>query len=409
MNSILHVSTILVPIALLAILPSVTASAADDDEAAAEEAPTEQVVLAAEPLFESGAPSVPFQEVPRFLPSLSAQSCDACHGELVEQWRESGHGRAWQSPLYRKALDAAEEPAYCLRCHAPLLNQRASTVSGYDEGQLSRPRLEDNERFDPTLRGEGVTCAACHVRDGRVLGPRTLVEGQGPHPVDHHPELAQSSMCASCHQLVWPGTEESPLYDTYREWQGSAWSAGGVRCQDCHMPLEMGRVSATRFVAHPSHACTGSSDDAQLARALTVLVSTLPPSLQRGDELLVQVRLLNTGAGHHVPTGNPHSWIEATIHVEGIEGMDPQAKSWALRREVALDADHEPGEDTRLPAGAEMTLEYAITPDKKLPAPGDLKLIVQLTYHRLPEELAEQYAIEVSHVFHRQEIVVPLR
>ncbi len=394
-------------ILLLVILPPATA--ADDEGEADPEAQAEQVVLPAEPLFEPGAPSVPFQEVPEFLPSLSAQSCDACHGDVVEQWRRSGHGRAWHSPLYQKALDAAEEPAYCLRCHVPLLNQRAATITGYDEGQLSRPRLEDNERFDPTLQGEGVTCAACHVRDGRVLGPRTLIEGQGPHPVDHHPGLADSSLCANCHQLVWPGTEEDPLYDTYREWQGSAWSAGGVRCQDCHMPLQMGRVSATRFVAHPSHACSGSSDDAQLARALTVLVGTVPPTLQRGDELAVQVRLLNTGAGHHVPTGNPHSWIEATIHVEGIEGLDPHTLSHALRREVSLDGDHEQGEDTRLAAGAEKVLDYAVTPDKKLPAPGDLKLVVQLIYHRLPLELAEQYEIEDAHVFHRQEISIPLR
>jgi hypothetical protein len=389
--------------AILAIVPGVVAATEDEEET------TEEVVIPADPLFEPGAPAVEFQEVPRFLPSLSAQSCDACHGDVVEQWRESGHGQAWLSPLYQKALDAAEEPAYCLRCHAPLLNQRASTVTGYDEGQLSRPHLQDNERFDPTLRNEGVTCAACHVRDGRVLGPRTLVRGQGPHPVDHHPELADSSMCASCHQLAWPGTEESPLYDTYREWQGSAWGAAGVRCQDCHMPLEMGRVSATRFVAHPSHRCVGASDDAQLARALTVLVGPVPPRLQRGDELAVQVRVINTGAGHHVPTGNPHSWIEATIHVEGVEGLAPQAVSWSLQREVSLEADHEIGEDTRLAAGAERVLEYAITPDKKLPAPADLVLVVELIYHQLPADLAAQYELEDARVFHRQEIEIPLR
>ena len=175
------------------------------------------------------------------------------------------------------------------------------------------------------------------------------------------------------------------------------------------MPLEMGRVSATRFVAHPSHDCVGASDDAQLARAVTVLVGSVPPKLQRGDELTVQVRVINTGAGHHFPTGNPHSWVEATIHVEGVEGLEPQIQSWALRREVSLDPDHTQGEDTRLASGAEMLLDYAITPDKKLPAPGELKLIVQLVYHRLPQELAEQYELEDAHVFHRQVIEIPLR
>lgn len=395
---------------LLALgLPSPSGAGEDDAEGAE---PTAPQAPRPPPLWKANQSAVPFQEVPEGLPSLSAQSCNACHGPVHARWIDSGHGRAWSSPLYQEALQRAEEPAYCLRCHIPLLNQRRSVVKGYDEGVLSRPRTEPNPRNDSTLRTEGVTCAACHVRDGVVYGPRTLVPGEAPHAVTAHPELGEPAFCASCHQLAWPGTEDKPLYDTYREWEASAWGQAGVRCQDCHMPLVVGRTSGSRFAAHPDHHVVGASDDATLARALTVLVGPTPAVLQRGTELAVAVRVLNTGAGHHVPSGNPHSWIELRARCEGVDGLEPAEQSWALRREVQLDGEHDEIQDTRLASGAEVTFDYAVTPDKKLPAPTTLVLVVELVYHRLPAELLEQYGkqeADVSRVFHRQEIAIPLR
>lgn len=363
-------------------------------------------------LFASGEASVPFQELPDSLPSISAQSCNACHGPVVEQWQGSGHGQAWHSPLYQEALTAAGEPTYCLRCHLPLQNQRSELVRGYNENSLAKPRLEPNPRFDPTLRAEGVTCAACHVRDGVVYGPRTLRPGESPHSVYHHPDLVEPVTCAACHQLAWPGTEEKPLYNTYREWEESPWAVAGVRCQDCHMPLTVGPVSGSRFAAHRSHEVRGSADDAVLARAFTVQVGPVPPEIQRGTELPVRVQVMNTGAGHHAPTGNPHSWIEVRIAADGVEGLDAEPGSWPLRRVVDLEGEHEAGEDTRIPAGGTATFDYLVAPSKRAKAPADLRITVELWYHQLPPELVEQYGKtpdEVSRLFHAQEIVIPLR
>jgi hypothetical protein len=410
------ITTFAAAFAALMISAHGAAQSGEEDPAEESDAPADPADApppgAPPPLFEPAAPSVPFQTVPDSLPSLSAQSCNACHGDIVQAWGESGHGHAWDSELYQRALAAADEPAYCLRCHIPLLNQRVQTVQGYDEGLLSRPKLDPNPLFDPTLRSEGVTCAACHVRDGNVYGSRTLVQGEAPHPVTHNAELEDSGMCAQCHQLAWPGTEEAPLYDTWREWQASAWGTHGVGCQDCHMPLETGPVSGSRFAAHRDHRVVGPSDPAMLARAVTVLVGPVPARLQRGDELRVLVRVLNTGAGHHMPTGNPHSWVELRVRCEGVEGLEGADQSWSFRREVALDPEHEAGEDTRLPAGEEVAFEYSYTPDKKVEAPADLRLVVELAYHRLPAELVEQYELaeeDVTTVFHSQVIAIPLR
>jgi len=408
---------LMIPAALVALLFGAHGLAQPEDEGeepAAEGEGEEEPAPPGtpDPLFEPAAPSVPYQTVPESLPSLSAQSCNACHHEIVEAWSGSGHGQAWNSDLYQRALAAADEPAYCLRCHIPLLNQRTETVTGYDEGLLSRPKTDPNPLYDPTLRAEGVTCAACHVRDGQIYGSRTLLPGQAPHPVTHNAELEDPGMCAQCHQLAWPGTEEAPLYDTWREWTASAWGEAGVTCQECHMPLTSGPISGSRFAAHRDHRVVGSSDPAMLARAATVLVGPTPPRLQRGDELRVMVRVLNTGAGHHLPTGNPHSWVELRVRLEGVEGMEGTEQSWVFQRAVALVGEHEQGEDTRLPSGEEVAFEYSYTPDKKVDAPADMKLVVELAYHRLPTELVEQYELaeeQVTTVFHRQEIDVPLR
>jgi len=364
------------------------------------------------PLFVTGEAVVPYQALPEALPSLSAQSCNACHGALFEEWADSGHGDTWHSPLYREALAAAGTPTYCLRCHLPLENQRAELIRGYDEATLAKPKLDPNPRFAPTLRGEGVTCAACHVRDGQIYGPRTLRPGESPHPVSHHPDLGESVTCAACHQLTWPGTEEQPLYDTYREWQGSAWAQAGVGCQDCHMPLMAGPVSGERFAAHRSHRIHGSADDATLARAVTVQLGTLPARLQRGSELPIRIQVMNTGAGHHLPTGNPHAWVEVRLVVDGVEGWSTDPVSWPLRREVDLEGEHTLGEDTRIPAGGVATFEHTVTPGKRATAPSDLRVRVELVYHRLPTELAElheQDPAAISRVFHAQEVLIPLR
>lgn len=383
-------------------------------EGEAEPEATEAVFVLPQPspLFAPGEPSVPFQEVPGQLPTLSSQSCNACHGTVHDEWSGSGHAQAWQSELYQEALAAAEEPVYCLRCHVPLLNQRREVVRGYNEELLSRPTTDPNPRFEPTLEAEGVGCAACHVRDGHVWGHRTLPPGQAPHVSIRHPEYSGADFCASCHQLTWPGTEEKPLYNTHGEWLASAWSEAGVLCQDCHMPLTLGVVGGTRTAAHPSHQIVGKSDDKMLSRAVTVLVGPTPPVLQRGTELNVQVRVLNTGAGHYFPTGNPHAWIELRVRCEGVEGLEPAQVSWPMRRVVNLEPDHEEGEDTRLPPGGELLADYSFTPGKKLTTPSTLELVVELVYHRLPAELAEQYGKEsqdVSRVFHSQVVKIPLR
>ncbi|MCB9779092.1 MAG: hypothetical protein H6742_11055 [Alphaproteobacteria bacterium] len=300
-------------------------------------------------LFADGLP-VPAQQVPDGLPSLSAQGCNGCHGAVHDAWKDGPHARAWNAPAFRAALDRTGDTTACTGCHLPLQNQHPRLAAGYVEGDLARPDMRENPTWDPTLMSEGVTCAACHVRDGVVATARA--GGAAPHPLAHSDELASGAVCATCHQLTWPDADQ-PFYDTWGEWERSPYAAAGVGCVDCHMPPVAGAATATRFAAQSSHAFP-----ADTARALSVLVRTGAPEVQRGEPFAVSLRLQNTGAGHSVPTGSP---FKAYRVVARIVGEDGKVVSEPFTHDLARTVEDAPPwatlSDTRLPPGGEVALD----------------------------------------------------
>ncbi len=293
------------------------------------------------------------QGMPDGLASLSAQGCNACHATAHDTWRDSAHARPPSEKL-RAAVRAAGSPTACVQCHLPLAAQHAELAAGYIDGDLTRPRLQPNAGFDATLLGEGVTCAACHVRDGAVLGVNAT--RAAPHPVVASPALADgATACATCHQLTWPGADQ-PIYDTWGEWKSSAWAQAGVRCVDCHMPREGSRGLAG---AGGAHAHGGGTD---LRRALTALVRMDAPFFRRGQPTEVGLTLQNTGAGHTFPTGNP--WKVATIDVRIVDGKGKElVPRWGqtLARTVTNAPPWTTTADTRLPAGAQRSATHTFT------------------------------------------------
>ncbi len=357
------------------------------------------------PLFPSSLGPVPEQTPPRGLATLSAQECNACHGEVHDQWARSGHSQAWKDPVWREAMEKASNPVQCLHCHTPLVNQQRQLIVSYDGGDPNRPRLAPNSRFDPTLQAEGVTCSVCHVRDGVVYGTRRVDSAQSPHPVEVHPELQKGKVCASCHQLSWPGTEGDPYYDTVGEWQDSAYARAGVGCTDCHMPYVAGVLSGTRFAGIASHDIRGGSDDAMLVRALTLTLQTDRVDYGRGDPLKVTAEIRNTGAGHAVPTTDPFHQVELRLRV--MEGSEVrQEKRFTFTRTMSSTPPYRETSDTRLQAGELRTLEWQTTLPASPGGGGALRLVAEGIYRTVPEEVATRHGKEpgqYQRVFLKQE------
>jgi hypothetical protein len=312
-------------------------------------------------MFPEGPP-VAVQDLPKGLANLTAQGCNACHVQVHDDWEASAHARAGTSPTYREAVTRAGGTPACTSCHYPLANQHEDLAAGYKDGDLTRPDLRANTAWDPTLMGEGVGCAACHVREGYVVSTRAVTAA--PHPVAVSAELSEATFCATCHQLTWPGAD-LPFYDTYGEWSASAYKAAGISCQ--------GLATATRFAASPSHEMT-----ADPRRALSVLVDLESSRVQRGEAYPVKVRIMNTGSGHSFPTGSPFkAWI-VEIELVDTAGVSLAAPTVVrLERKVADAAPWATVSDDRIAAGGEKAIETSFAVNQKKKA-GQATLQVRL-------------------------------
>ena len=76
---------------------------------------------------------------------------------------------------------------------------------GYRDTDKWDPILEDNPDFDSKLQHEGVTCAACHYRDGKIVG--VIGNTNAPHPVKKLDDANQ--VCVRCHIV------EGDKWDTF--------------------------------------------------------------------------------------------------------------------------------------------------------------------------------------------------
>jgi hypothetical protein len=272
----------------------------------------------------------------------SAERCGSCHETQLEAWSASRHSVAHSNDIYQAGL--VDEPsAFCVNCHSPLPEQVDEVLANLRWYAWKDPVERfgaEPERLPERRAGEGVTCAACHVRDGVVLGTG---EGLGAtHGVRETPELSSPELCAGCHEFrtpifhgdTWTLTDV-PMQSTYSEWQ--EWG-GDQTCQDCHMP-------------DGDHRFRGAHDRDFLVGSLAVEVG--------GSALTLR----SVGVGHSLPTGDlfrnltveahdGHDW--AVVHRIGRrfeERRDPQTLGWT--KGLVEDSSLRPGERrvVQLPVG----------------------------------------------------------
>ena len=281
----------------------------------------------------------------------SAKPCETCHLKdafpVVREWESSAHARAAINPFFLAffngggrdipllpqlgyRLDFPRSAGNCAQCHVPAL-------------ALRRPYDADPNHAAGVER-DGVLCDLCHkVRQvevdtagGRagVLSMTFARPPQGeqlfigpfddvfPGPDTFNPLYKDSRYCAGCHHGVLWGVL---AYGEFAEWRASAYAESGVHCQNCHMKPDgmTQRVAVESEGAirrHPdtiaTHAFPGRDDAAFMRSGLTVESDARIES--GGERLRVRVTLRNTGAGHHVPTGNPMRNL--VLLVDAVDG-----------------------------------------------------------------------------------------
>ena len=259
--------------------------------------------------------------------SLSANQCARCHAKQHREWQGSIHAAA-ASPGLIAQLDYAlpkAEGESCQRCHDPLAEQRT----------------------DRTLRGEGISCAGCHVRWWERHGPPnvspSLLALPG-YPLRTLEIYERGDFCMPCHQLP-PRTAVNgkPLLNTYKEWLEGPYMRRGVQCQHCHMP-------------NREHTFLGIHDPGTFRQGYT-----LTADAHRTDGAIsVLAELTNTGAGHYLPTTpTPAAWLR----IELVDGdgvvIDGAAAELRIGRDIYFDGTWHERADTRIPPGERAVMARA--------------------------------------------------
>jgi len=262
------------------------------------------------------------KNIPKGIESLSSKGCAVCHQEIYEEWAASMHAKAYTDPLFQAYWRKDNNIWICLNCHTPLQNQQDFIITGLEKGDIKKPIKQKNEDFSHELREEGITCAACHVRDGVILGPYGNTEA--PHPTKYDPMFKSTAICDRCHQVQ---SGKTMLYianpcNTSEEFHEGPYAAKGYICQTCHMPeVERPVAVDSRIRKGKQHLWQGGHSPDMVKRGLMV---SLDKKINNGMIDLI-LKIKNSGAGHKFPTGDPDRYI--TVHFDVISKKGGVLKS----------------------------------------------------------------------------------
>ena len=267
-------------------------------------------------------PQAGWQEIPEDVADLRASSCRDCHPDIYEEWRVSAHGQAWTDRQFQSELTKSDNRWLCNNCHTPLMNQMEAWPVEVIDGDVERPRYVDNPAFDAELREEGITCAACHVRDGVIEGP---IELETPiHPVRKADRFTTAAICLPCHQAVrsYPGKDFICVFETGQEWRAGPYGQAGQACQSCHMqPVTRSHTIGSEARSGRRHFWPGAG--IFKVEGYGPPVDQLPAGLEiqaRASAEELVLTLTNGTAGHLLPTGDPERFIMVEVEFSDRDG-----------------------------------------------------------------------------------------
>ena len=234
---------------------------------------------------------------------LSVKSCEGCHEEETREWKASGHGRSWNNPVFKHALQ--KEPArWCVNCHAPLDKQKLASIDSI----FPLPGGGVNLDSESQLTSEGINCAVCHVRDGKIYSAKKPTPSSirlSIHPIEVDENLGKTEFCASCHEFPFPIHEKNinqqtikfhktMMQSTVSEFRNSISLGENSNCQSCHF-----RNGTTQSSFHGSLSFHTDLYPIQL-------------SIQKKDQTYI-VSLKIKNVGHVWPTGDYFRQIRIRI------------------------------------------------------------------------------------------------
>jgi cytochrome c553 len=373
--------------------------------------------------------------IPEPLAGLGARECAVCHPDFYAEWRTTIHSQAWTEPYFQADWVFDNSQQICRNCHTPLDRQQPQLVLGFRDKEKWDPILAPNPDFDPGLQHEGVTCAACHVRDGKIVGVLGIQDA--PHPVQ---QLADpNEVCVRCHVVDgdrWDTFFRFPPCGTVAEIQSNPDSrlspadietlsadqdnvavlpvtasgetpvqaghpqgktgeismpdTASLGCVQCHMPLvqrplvEGGPVRPVR-----RHLWRGGHDPDMVKSGLQVRFEEASGASTATRTFVLT--LTNVGAAHYLPTGTPDRHLTVDLRLLDSEGRVLQEQNHSLKRTVIWRPFIIDLWDTRLPRWQPRS--YALS----IPANSREKTVAVeaiVRYHLLDEKRRKRIGYE---------------
>jgi hypothetical protein len=305
-------------------------------------------------------------------------------------------------------------------------------VLGFRDRDKWNPVLAPNPDFDAGLQHEGVTCAACHVRNGRIVGVLGIVDA--PHPVQQLDN--PNEVCVRCHVVEgerWDTFFRFPPCGTVAEIRSSASGAsstagtsppsqpdqqqGGtgeisvpdtasLGCVQCHMPLvkrplvEGGQVRPVR-----QHLWRGGHDPEMVKSGLQIDFGEV--ALASPGTRVFALGLTNVGAAHYLPTGIPDRHLTVALRLLDSAGKVLQEQRHRLRRTVIWRPFIIDLWDTRLPRWQSRSYELSVAAHDVQEAAA-VEGVVR--YHLLDERRRRRIGYEnpspIAYVVFRKKLVL---
>ena len=285
----------------------------------------------AQPIAPQGEPPPGYTAIEA---SLAPETCAACHVAQFADLNGSLHSKAMgPGLLWQLRVMSQADGNDCLRCHAPLAEQKALTA--LEHGWANAPKSPLPAYVSADLHRRGNTCASCHVRRHQRLGPPSPLRNPKVHGgFEVQQAFRDSRFCSSCHQFpVGARSLEGKLIEnTYEEWRSSPAAREGATCQSCHMP---NRRHLWRGIHDPETVRKG------LRRELEV-------RHLEGGRLNVIASISTPGVGHYFPTYVVPK-VLVTLHLLSA-GAEQEIARLVIGRTVSVDMDRE-WSDTRIPPG----------------------------------------------------------
>jgi cytochrome c553 len=364
-------------------------------------------------------------QTPAVLGKLSAKECATCHQEFYDEWQTTIHSQAWTEPYFRVDWKFDGSQHSCRLCHTPLDRQQPQKVLGYRDTDKWDPIVEDNPDFDSKLQHEGVTCAACHYREGKIVG--VLGNTNAPHPVKKLDDPNQ--VCVRCHIVEgdkWDTffrfppcgtvaeikssrsqlpTEEDlfllkQLQPSLSDKQITSKGHSGERvmsdtsslgCVECHMPLKKrplvkgGEIRETR-----QHFWRGGHDPEKVKSALTIkFAESKLKNKNTSNKRLFTLNIMNTGAAHYVPTGTPDRHLTIKLRVLDKNNNVLDENTHKIIRKVMWRPFIIDLKDTRLPRWQPRSYQIDISEPEKA-----VSVEAVVRYHLLDEKRRKRIGYE---------------